>query len=264
MKPHIIVLGNEKGGTGKSTIAMHVSVYLLKHNFKVFTIDVDARQGTLTQYFRNREIMSKQRMDLKLPIHISIQKSNAINIQEAIEIDRSAFNNALKESMNSDFVIIDTPGNDTFLSQLAHSYADTLITPINESFVDLDVLVKVSQKDILEFRPSIYAEMVWNQRKERAAHGKKPLDWIVVKNRLATLYNKNRGDVNTVLTALSKRIGFRLGAGFCERVIFKELFVSGLTLLDFDKGKEQLTMSHVAARQELRDLINFMNIPILQ
>jgi chromosome partitioning protein len=28
--PHLIVVGNEKGGSGKTTIAMHVAVALLK------------------------------------------------------------------------------------------------------------------------------------------------------------------------------------------------------------------------------------------
>lgn len=264
MKPHVIVFGNEKGGTGKSTIAMHISVYLLNAGFDVCTIDVDARQGTFTQYFKNRSLTAKKNGNIKVPKHISILKSTLPNKDDAIEFERNALNEAIKENMPCDFIVIDTPGNDTFLSQLAHSYANTLITPMNESFVDLDVLVKVSQNDILEFRPSIYAEMVWNQRKERAMRGKKPLDWIVVKNRLTTLYNKNRGDINTILDALSKRIGFRLGVGFCERVIFKELFVSGLTLLDFSESEGQMTLSHVAARQELRELINLMMIPALQ
>lgn len=262
-QPYVIVFGNEKGGTGKSTVAMHVSVFLLNAGFNVCTIDVDARQGTFTQYFRNRSLTAEKQPGLKLPRHISVPKSTLPNKNEAENFERNALNLAIRDNMDSDFIIIDTPGNDTFLSQLSHSYANTLITPMNESFVDLDVLVKVSQDDILQFHPSIYAEMVWNQRKERAKSGKKPLDWIVLKNRMTTLYNKNRGDVNTVLEALSKRIGFRLGSGFCERVIFKELFVSGLTLLDLDNDN-QMTLSHVAARQELRDLIKFMNIPMLQ
>lgn len=262
-QPYVIVFGNEKGGTGKSTVAMHVSVFLLNAGFDVCTIDVDARQGTFTQYFRNRALTAEKRPEIKLSRHISVPKSTLPNKDEAEEFERKALNLAIEDNMKSDFILIDTPGNDTFLSRLSHAYANTLITPMNESFVDLDVLVKVSQDDILQFHPSIYAEMVWNQRKERAKHGKRPLDWIVVKNRLTTLYNKNRKDVHIVLEALAKRIGFRLCSGFCERVIFKELFVSGLTLLDLE-NTNQMSLSHVAARQELRDLIKFMNIPLLQ
>jgi chromosome partitioning protein len=259
VKPYVIVLGNEKGGTGKSTVAMHVSVYLLNNDFKVGTIDIDARQGTFTRYFEHR----KDNVDVKSPEHIAIQRNDDNDREKAHALDRESFDNAMKKLENHDFVVIDTPGNNTYLSQLAHSHANTLITPLNDSFIDLDVLVKVSNSDMKTFHPSIYAEMVWNQRKERAKRGEKPIDWIVVRNRLTTLYTKNRKDINVVLEALSKRIGFRLGMGFCERVIFKELFLSGLTLLDLEKSGIPLNISHVSARQELRELIDFMKLPNL-
>jgi chromosome partitioning protein len=110
-------------------------------------------------------------------------------------------------------------------------------------------------------KPSVYAEMVWNQRKVRAMRREKPIDWIVIRNRMTTLFTKNRKDVNIVLEALAKRIGFRLGSGFCERVIFREMFMSGLTVLDIDDSTTQLNMSHISARQELRDLISLMKLP---
>ncbi|MDR2646306.1 MAG: division plane positioning ATPase MipZ [Holosporaceae bacterium] len=261
MKPHIIVLGNEKGGTGKSTVAMHLTVHLLNEGFKVGTIDVDARQGTFTQYFEHRKKASD---DIKLPEHVAILSNNDNNREKARSYDTESLSNTLERLADRDFIVIDTPGNDTYLSQMAHSYADTLITPMNDSFVDLDVLVRILDEDMKALRPSIYAEMVWNQRKERAKRGEKPIDWIVIRNRLTTLYTKNKRDISVVLEALAKRVGFRLGTGFCERVIFKELFLSGLTLLDLDKSGVQLNISHVAARQELRELINFMKLPNLQ
>ncbi|MDR2157780.1 MAG: division plane positioning ATPase MipZ [Holosporaceae bacterium] len=260
MKPYVIVLGNEKGGTGKSTMAMHVAVYLLNDGFKVGTIDVDARQGTFTRYFEHRKNAGE---NVKLPEHIAIPKDNNNDREKAKAIDNELFNAAMDRLKNHDFIVIDTPGNDTPLSQLSHSHADALVTPLNDSFVDLDVLVKVSGNGMKILSPSIYAEMVWNQRKERAKRGEKPIDWIVIRNRLTTLYNKNRRDINVVLEALSKRIGFRLGTGFCERVIFKELFLSGLTLLDLEKSGVPLNISHISARQELRELINFMKLPNL-
>ena len=259
MKPYIIVLGNEKGETGKSTVAMHIAVYLLHQGAKVGTIDVDAHQGTFTRYFENRKASSA---DVALPHHIPLFMSDSNDRENARAAEKENFQKALNELSDCDFIVIDTPGNETFLSQLAHSHADTLVTPLNDSFVDLDVLVKIQNNDMKSLRPSVYAEMVWNQRKERAMRGGKPIDWIVIKNRLTTLYTKNRGDINTVLEALAKRISFRLGTGFCERVIFKELFLAGLTLLDLEKSGEKLTLSHVAAKQELRDLIDFMKLPI--
>ncbi|MDR2067730.1 MAG: division plane positioning ATPase MipZ [Holosporaceae bacterium] len=261
MKPYVIVLGNEKGGTGKSTVAMHVSVYLLNQGFRIGTIDVDARQGTLTRYFNNRKANASE--GVKLPEHVAILRNEATIREESEAKDENVFNEALHKLSNSDFIVIDTPGNDTYLSKLAHSYADTLITPLNDSFIDLDVLANVSSNDLKSLRPSIYAEMVWNQRKERAKRGARPTDWIVIRNRLTTLYTKNRKDVNTILEALSKRISFRLGVGFCDRVIFKELFLSGLTLLDLESSGINLSISHVAARQELRELIDLMKLPNL-
>ncbi|MDR2267948.1 MAG: division plane positioning ATPase MipZ [Holosporaceae bacterium] len=261
MKPYIIVLGNEKGGTGKSTVAMHVSVYLLNQGLRVGTIDVDARQGTLSRYFDNRK--SNATGDVKLPEHVAILRNEAATKEESEAKDENAFNEAMHKLSDSDFIVIDTPGNDTHLSKLAHSYADTLVTPLNDSFIDLDVLVNVSNNDFKSLRPSIYAEMVWNQRKERAKRGARPTDWIVIRNRLTTLYTKNRKDVNTILEALAKRISFRLGVGFCDRVIFKELFLTGLTLLDLESSGIPLSISHVAARQELRELMDLMKLPNL-
>ena len=262
MRPYVIVLGNEKGGTGKSTIAMHVAVYLLNQGFKVGTIDIDARQGTFTRYFENRKNNSSG--NIKLSEHLAIFKdSSESSIEAAQGKDTESVKNAFEKLRTCDFLVIDTPGNDTFLSRTVHSYADTLITPINESLIDIDVLVRVNQGDSRTMKPSIYAEMVWEQRKSRAIRREKPIDWIVVKNRMSPLYSNNRKNVDTILEALSRRLGFRLSNGFCERVIFKELFISGLTLLDLEAKGVELNISHVAARQELRDLINFMRLPKL-
>lgn len=263
MAPYIIVLGNEKGGTGKSTVAMHIAVYLLNKGLDVGTIDLDARQGTFTRYFEHRKNASVSNDNIRIPNHASILRSNAESEEKANELDREALDKALKDRADCDFIVIDTPGSNTCLSQVAHSYANTLITPINDSFIDLDVLIKVSSGDVRSMRPSIYSEMVWEQRKARAIRGAKPIDWIVIRNRMTTLFTKNRKEVNVVLDALSKRIGFRLGSGFCERVIFREMFMSGLTVLDLDENSMQLSMSHVAARQELRDLISLMKLPIM-
>lgn len=260
-KPYIIVFGNEKGGTGKSTIAMHTAVYLLNQGYNVGTVDIDARQGTFTHYFENRKRSAKKNPQLQLPQHIAIAKSSAELKEEAEKEERENFESAMEQLSKCDYIIIDTPGNNTYLSRLAHSYANSLITPINDSFVDLDVIVKISDGNLKNLHPSIYAEMVWDQRKERAKRGEKPMDWIVVKNRLSNFYTKNGRDINIVLDALAKRLSFRVGNGFCERVIFRELFLSGTTLLDAHDKKTVSSLSHVAARQELRELIDLMKIP---
>lgn len=162
----------------------------------------------------------------------------------------------------SDFILIDCPGSHTRLSQVAHSLADTLVTPLNDSFVDFDLLARIDPETGKVKGPSIYAEMVWSARQFRAQAGLKPIDWIVLRNRLGAQQMHNKKKVGAALEDLSRRIGFRVAAGFSERVIFRELFPRGLTLLDLrDTGVEQLSLSNIAARQEVRDLLIELKLP---
>ncbi|MDR1032325.1 MAG: division plane positioning ATPase MipZ [Holosporales bacterium] len=257
-RPHVIVLGNEKGGTGKSTICMHIAMHFLADGRKVGTVDVDARQGTLTRYINNRlKYQQTKQISIATPQHFSVHKSNLNEPESAKQEEQDSFDLAMQKLSDHDFILIDTPGNDTFLSRLAHSHADTIITPLNDSFVDLDMLVRVDEDNL---SPSLYSEMVWEQRKSRMMRDKRSIDWIVMRNRLTNLYSHNRGKVEDVLISLAKRIGFRLATGFNERVIFRELFVSGLTLLDFELIDRSLTISHVTAKQELRDLVGMIKV----
>ncbi len=263
-KPHFIVLGNEKGGTGKSTVAMHLIVNLLRLGFKVGCIDVDARQGTLTRYFDNRRYYNESNgVELELPDCASVHKSNADNRAEAEAAEKSSFDEANARLHEHDFIVIDTPGNDTYLSRLAHAHADTLITPMNDSFVDLDVLVTIKDLQNKEIKPSVYAEMVWQQKKERLIREKVSMDWIVLRNRLSNIHARNKEEMWEALKLLSNRLGFRLAAGFGERVIFRELFLKGLTLLDLKDLNLPVRVSHITARQELKSLMQLMNLPHL-
>ena len=163
---------------------------------------------------------------------------------------------------DSDFILIDCPGSHTRLSQVAHTLADTLITPLNDSFIDFDLLAHIDGDGEKILGPSVYSEMVWNARQLRAQAGLKPIDWIVLRNRLGAQQMINKMKMEKALERLSKRIGFRIAPGFSERVIFRELFPRGLTLLDLkDIGVKQLNISNVAARQELRDLMSTLDLP---
>lgn len=249
----IIIFGNEKGGSGKSTLAMHVIVGLLRAGHKVGTIDVDSRQATLTRYLENRyTIVESKGYKLPLPEHRLVMRT-----ENNPDEDAERFNQALDVlSRSCDAVVIDTPGSDAPLSRLAHSYADTLVTPMNDSFVDLDLLAKVDPETFKVICPSAYAEMVWDQRKKKMARDGKTVDWLVVRNRLSSMETRNKRNMESVLKALAKRIGFRTAPGFGDRVIFREMFLSGLTLLDLRDTGTRLTMSHIAARQEVRDLLS--------
>ena len=264
---HVLVIGNEKGGSGKSTTALHIAVSLMSDGARVATLDLDARQGTLSRYLENRAAYAKRKgVDLPMPMHTPVPIST-LNERSAAEADeRARLAAALEPAVGAaDFVIVDTPGSDTHLSRLAHTWADSLLTPLNDSFIDLDLLARVDPDTLKIVRPSIYSEAVWKQRQIRAVEGGRPVDWIVMRNRLSALAARNKRDMSTVIEALSKRIGFRVAAGLSERVIYKELFLNGLTLLDLKRGGSgpSLTLSHVAARQEVRDLVAALNLPPL-
>lgn len=265
--PHIIVLGNEKGGTGKSTTAMHVIAACLEEGLSVGALDLDGRQKSLTRYLENREAYAqKTGAELYMPVFRALQPSNLDTRAASEEADRDAFMEALTlVSIGADVVVIDTPGSNSYLGQLAHRIADTLITPMNDSFMDFDLLGRVDEESGKVQRPSLYAEMVWDARKNKAAKGGKPIDWIVVRNRLSPLDAHNKRRVEASIKELARRVGFRFEVGLSERVIYRELFLKGLTLLDFGvEGIEgAMTMSHVAARQELRDLLSGLQLPHL-
>jgi chromosome partitioning protein len=266
---HVIVVGNQKGGAGKSTVAMHLIVALLRMRRRVGAIDLDVRQRTLTRYIENRGRWGVDRCEsLAMPQVLDIQASGARQLDEAEAADRAAFLTALRRlSETCDFVVIDAPGGESYLSRLAHGHADTLITPLNDSFIDFDLLGGVDADNPDRVRPSIYSEMVWESRKLKASTARKPIDWIVLRNRTSAskIEAKNKQRVGEALRTLSSRIGFRLAPGLSERVIYRELFPQGRTLLDVMEtlGSEpgELQFSHVAARQELRDLFIALKLP---
>lgn len=260
--PYIIVMGNEKGGTGKSTITMHVLTDLLIRGYRVGSIDLDARQGTLTRYVENRRrTAEKSELELLLPDHIPVFRSEKDTVSEAKEEEINRLEQALHEFDDCDFIIIDTPGADTHLSRIGHQRADTLITPLNDSFVDLDMLVKVDGHSMNIVKPSTYAEMVWGYKKQRLISDGGTIDWIVLRNRLSNIHSRNREEMTNLLNGLAKRIGFRAANGFGERVIFRELFLSGLTLLDMRRTGTTMTLSHISAKQELLNLVEMIDLP---
>lgn len=261
--PTIIVFGNEKGGTGKSTAAMHVIVGLMREGFRVGAIDLDARQGTLTRYFDNRRIYAaRQGMRLPHPIYRTVGRSELRDRDAAEAEERDRLVRALASMSDCDFIVLDTPGSDNHLSREGHSRADILITPLNDSFVDLDLLGRIDLETNKMLAPSKYSEMVWEQKKLRMQRGEGSIDWIIMRNRLATLDSRNKRNMDQALIDLSRRLGLRLVAGFSERVIFRELFLKGLTLLDIrEEGTDvTLTMSHVAALQEIRNVLRAIGV----
>jgi chromosome partitioning protein len=264
---HVIVVGNHKGGAGKSTVAMHLLVALMRMGRRTGALDLDVRQRSLTRYIENRgRWIAAHGAKLPAPQVLELTQSRQRSLDLAEAEDEAGFRTALRRlSETCDFIVIDSPGGDSFMARMAHAAADTLITPLNDSFVDFDLLGAVDERCADIVRPSIYSEMVWESRKRKAAAARTPIDWIVLRNRTSAsrIEAKNKQRVGAALKTLSQRIGFRLAPGLSERVIYRELFPQGLTLLDLDgEGMEgEMRMTHLAARQELRDLFITLKLP---
>ena len=264
---HVVVLGNEKGGSGKSTTALHIAVALLKAGQRVATIDLDSRQQSFTHYINNRRAWAQRaRINLELPTHYCVPRAegNSLEANEASEF--AGFSKAISAIEHThDVVVVDTPGNDTYLMRLAHSLADTLVTPLNDSFVDFDVLATLDPTNFTVTGESHYAEMVREARRQRRLIDGKLTDWIVVRNRLSTLGSRNKKLVGAGITELSKRMGFRCVDGFAERVVYREFFPRGLTAFD-DLDEQTLgtkpNMSHLTAREEVIALLNALHLPM--
>ncbi|MEM8823337.1 MAG: division plane positioning ATPase MipZ [Pseudomonadota bacterium] len=264
---HIIVFGNEKGGSGKSTTCMHTATALTRSGARVGALDLDLRQRTFTHYLENRARYSERHgVALPTPKVAGLPKVDRSALAEGENpFDKSLTLAVADLEKTCDFIVIDCPGSHTRLSQVAHSLADTLVTPLNDSFVDFDLLAKIDPDTSKILGPSVYSEMVWHARQLRAKAGLQPIDWIVLRNRLGAQEMHNKRKMGQALTDLSQRIGFRVAPGFTERVIFRELFPRGMTLLDLkDIGIAHLNLSNVAARQEVRDLLKSLNLPSVE
>jgi chromosome partitioning protein len=262
---HVLVVGNEKGGTGKSTTAMHLVVSLQRQGKDVAVVDLDSRQRSVTRYLENRASFAQRRgLDWRLPEHAVVAPSTRQDDREGELEDEERLHGVLERlARDNAFIVVDCPGGHTHLAHLAHAVANTLLTPLNDSFVDLDLLAQVDPDTYTVSQLSFYAEAVWESRKLRAGSGLPGLDWVVLRNRISPTHSKNRERMDLALKSLQKRLAFRYVRGLSERVIYRELFPKGLTLVDLkdiDEGPK-LTMSHVAARHELRSLINDLALP---
>ncbi len=243
---------------------MHVATALARMGHKVGALDLDLRQRSFGRYVENRKAFCKTHdLDLPMPEYHDLPQIDKSSLKPGENIYDHRLSAAVATlEPDSDFILIDCPGSHTRLSQVAHSLADTLITPLNDSFVDFDLLAHIDPDTGEVQGPSVYSEMVWNARQLRAQAGLPPIDWVLVRNRLPPQRMHNKQKMQNALDNLSRRIGFRVAPGFSERVIFRELFPRGLTLLDLkDIGVKRLNISNVAARQELRDLIKALKLP---
>ena len=263
--PTVIVVGNEKGGAGKSTLAIHIATGLLHAGKRVAIIDLDLRQRSMARFFASRAAWTAANGQ-PLPMPIEPDMGDGKLLARAGEDEQLArFEAAFAEARaGADVILIDTPGGDTLLSRTAHGLADQIVTPMNDSFVDFDLLGQVDPVTLDLLKPSIYSESVWEARKHRALkEGRNvTIDWIVVVNRMAVAEARNRRRLEERMQKLARRVGFRMGPGLRDRVIYRELFPFGLTVADLSNEIRPVSVSlaHVAARQEMRNLMQALGL----
>ena len=249
--PHVIVFANEKGGTGKSTTAVHVAIALAAKGARVACLDLDHRQRTVGRYLDNRaETIKRTGSQLPMPRHATHDGKTDARFEELWH----------QLSEGTDFLVFDTPGRDDPFARIAAALSNTLVTPMNDSFVDFDLIGQVHPETYQVVRPSFYSELIWDARKQRARADGTTIDWVVLRNRLQHIEARNMRRVSDALTQLAKRVGFRVIPGLGERVIYRELFPAGLTMID-SKEFGSMGLAHVAARQELREMMAALQLP---
>jgi len=263
---HVIVVGNEKGGCGKSTISMHLAIALLKKGQRVAIIDIDSRQKSISQYIQNRAQYKRQfNLDIKMPTLITIERSSPFHTSKNIESELNHFVEAISSlEENHDFIIIDTPASDTYLMRMSHALCDTLVTPINESFIDIDVLGKLNPDNYEVLSTSQYSEIVREARANRRKIDNGVIDWIVLLNRRSPSQTQNARHLQKAMIQLSALVGFRTSMGLTERLVYREFFPNGLTALDDVStiGTRYASKAQIAAKFEVEEMINKLRLPI--
>jgi chromosome partitioning protein len=264
---HVVVVGNEKGGAGKSTLSIHIAVALLKSGHKVACIDLDTRQQTMSRFFENRASWSHHASwPIELPRHCAMGRGESNDVQANEAEEFAAFAQAISDVEHDyEFVIIDTPASDSYLMRLAHSLADTLVSPLNDSYIDVDVFSRVHHDRDRRGAVAHYADLVLQARRKRRIVDNGVIDWVMVRNRVASLSSNNAKQIAISIGRLSRELGYRLADGLHDRVIFRELFPIGLTALDpIEQGANQgaLTSSQLAARREIESLVSSLELPL--
>jgi chromosome partitioning protein len=248
---HVLVFANEKGGTGKSTTAVHAAIALASKGARVACFDLDHRQRTMGRYLDNRRATIRRTgRELPMPVYETHDGESMDFFTDTLD----------RLGEGADFLVIDTPGRDDKFARISVTNADTLVTPMNDSFVDFDLIGQVDPDSFRVTRPSFYSEMIWESRKRRAKADGETIDWVVLRNRMQHIEARNMKRVSEAIDQLSKRVGFRVISGLSERVIYRELFPQGLTMLDSREFGE-MGLSHVAARQELREMMAGLALP---
>jgi chromosome partitioning protein len=249
-KSHIIVFANEKGGVGKSTTAFHTCIALCNKGLRVAALDVDLRQLTFDRALNARlESARDFGVELAGPQQILLAQSTEAELETKIRMAQ----------IDNAFIVIDVGGHDSPIARRAISMADTIVTPVNDSFIDLDMLGRIDPRTGELKTLGAFARLVEHLKEPGVARRERALDWVVMQNRMRSLATKNERKVVDALAAIAPVAGFRLVPGLRERVVYRELFPLGLTLFDIDQIP-QLGRAQPAAREEIFDMLDALNL----
>jgi chromosome partitioning protein len=246
----VIVFANEKGGVGKSTLAFHCAVALCDAGAKVAVLDLDLRQQSLSLCIENRNRTARcLKVDLPTPRQVALHQQNGSQLsQEIARIGRDC-----------DFVVIDLAGHDSPVARYAIALADKLVTPINSSTIDLDLLGKFDPVSGQLKKAGHFSQLVNALNEARLARGMGQADWIVAKNRVRSAEKKQQIRFENALQQLAANTGFRVSQGLNERVVYRELLPFGLTHLDL-KRIPGLARKQGKARDEVLQLVADLNL----
>lgn len=250
-KGHIIVFANEKGGVGKSTSAFHTCIALCNAGERVAALDVDLRQLTFHRALWARaESATDYGVTLPGPEQIMLAQQNEQELEEKLRMAR----------IHHSFIVIDVGGHDSPIARRAIFMADTIVTPVNDSFIDLDMLGRIDPRNGELKTLGNFARLVEHLKEPGLAFRPKPLDWVVMQNRSRSLATKNERKIRDALTKIAPVAGFRLVPGLRERVTYRELFPLGLTLFDLEAIPE-LGRAQPNAREEIWAMLRALNLP---
>lgn len=255
----IIVFSNLKGGTGKSTTALSVIVGLLRQGKSVASLDLDMDQEALSRYLFNRTRFAKlTKLRIGMPDHHRFTQidpgGNGAELSTRLDKLSELIDKLVAEN---DYLVIDCPSLDNPLTRAVTARADVLTSPVNESFLDIDVIGEVRGSPPTVTRVGPFAEIIGAEMQRRREEGIAPLEWIVVRNRRNPSATRHTAAIGTVLDELARNLSFRVTDGFVDRLIFRELFLVGLSILDLRKDDPLIAgnSSHKSAYEEASDLL---------